>query len=649
MLDKQDLLAYSTEFSLAPVHAHEVESVGRILGPKGNLLAAKTLRAILSGPRVLRLTTQREFACRDLGDPDRAGDEQGVRIPGVAADRPFLPRNQGPGVKTWGQGLPGLGGAGTGVQLYPEPYAAPAGALPALSPADYDGSLMQATVETTAGDTYTADAAPNTMTMLARYTTHLDLDVSAAAPTRPPGDDRWRNRADTKQAPLANGLFDAALPNTLHPDGAYSEWERAPAYLDEDNLNGLHGLISFWAKSNYHMGEYLGPEYGPGNPYPPGSYNHWPLDRSRQYLKWSNYDAGPFGGQPSHASVDQFFALVHTENIGADNSRFICQFETGHQGSDSMLEHRFQTGDRPWGQRRVSLTHQWQLITFAWDLHAPGSSYHQVGELLTNGGLEAEDRAPDDDYPYSGGNDPSLALSFTADDRFGKHLIMLGRRGFLGEADIIFTFPEIDFSVGLGADATFDEFAAYDFGGFVPEGRSAESLNAPADLALTRFREGRYYKESDYTDLVDSNSANKKAGRWFSPRIDLGASRILSLSWTQVVPRGLKAPLDADGRAGIDGDPGPDGRVSLELSDLVGNGYAPDARGVLIDARFTDDVLSRINRPVSSPFRLHAVFQPNLADKDNTPILDPLALDDITILYEPVGGRTILRWEEGGR
>jgi hypothetical protein len=53
-----------------------------------------------------------------------------------------------------------------------------------------------------------------------------------------------------------------------------------------------------------------------------------------------------------------------------------------------------------------------------------------------------------------------------------------------------------------------------------------------------------------------------------------------------------------------------------------------------------------VDRTPAGPFRLHAIFRPNLEDKDNTPILDPLALDDVTILYDPPGGTRILTWME---
>jgi hypothetical protein len=65
-----------------------------------------------------------------------------------------------------------------------------------------------------------------------------------------------------------------------------------------------------------------------------------------------------------------------------------------------------------------------------------------------------------------------------------------------------------------------------------------------------------------------------------------------------------------------------------------------------MDTTFMNPAASRVNRTPAGPFRLHAVFLPNLADPGNTPILDPLALDDVTLRYEPAGGQAILSWEE---
>ena len=116
-VDKGDLLAYSTEFSLLSVQPLTLESVGRLMGNGGGLLAARNLRVTLSGPSVVRLGTQREFVCGNLGSLDLPGDETGVRLPGAAA---FLSLNEGAG-KAWGHRLANLAGKGAALQSYPEP------------------------------------------------------------------------------------------------------------------------------------------------------------------------------------------------------------------------------------------------------------------------------------------------------------------------------------------------------------------------------------------------------------------------------------------------------------------------------------------------------------------------------------------------
>ena len=77
----------------------------------------------------------------------------------------------------------------------------------------------------------------------------------------------------------------------------------------------------------------------------------------------------------------------------------------------------------------------------------------------------------------------------------------------------------------------------------------------------------------------------------------------------------------------------------MELSNLAGDAYATDL------LRFTDSRYSPVYR-TPGPFRIHAIFRPNLADM-NTPILDPLTLDDVTLLYDPPGGPRITGWGEG--
>ena len=91
----------------------------------------------------------------------------------------------------------------------------------------------------------------------------------------------------------------------------------------------------------------------------------------------------------------------------------------------------------------------------------------------------------------------------------------------------------------------------------------------------------------------------------------------------------------------------PAGRIVLELADASGSDYLRDVQGAPIDQAFEHPSFSPVARVVDAPFRMHAVFKPNLADPDNTPILDPLALDDVTVLSEPLAGRGILAWAEG--
>ncbi len=618
-VDKSDLLAYSTEFSLLPqAEARELTCVGRILGREGCVLASRVLGVSLAPASLLTLTTQKEFVCGELGDPDMAGDEQSLRQPGQV---PFISLSQGPG-RTWGHALgqPGLDDMmGASLQTHPEPCVDTGSGLSTRA-ANYDGSVQLATVETPADYTYTVTSCvPNDMKLLARYTAGLDLDVSDAAPARPPGDPKWMNQPDLRQvtyngggAPdpsqLSYGLLHPTRPNTLYPDGAYSEKDRAPSYLDRDNANGLRGLLSFWIKSNH---------------VPPMSSSY----RGHPFLKWTNFSVG----SATWDSSDQFFFLGDYGAIvtgGVDP--IACQFEITHSSGDDLMEHFF--------RRDLGLApHQWSLLTMYYDFQSLEED--DSGELRINAGLADGDKGSQDSY--ASGNAPIWATDITLPDKFGDHRLVLGE----GRPGIE---HNMTIHTGSGADATFDELAIYDFGGAGPGGipaASDESKGSPGILAANRFKDGRYYKESIYAGLAASAGTNT-AGEYFSPPIRLGGRcRIKALAWTQVVPRGLKAPFPG-GQVGVDGDPGPDdGRILLELADASGGDYLNDASGKPINATFRDPASSPVGRTVDAPFRLHAVFQPNLADPDNTPILDPLALDDITVVYEPVGGRRIVSWE----
>jgi hypothetical protein len=628
-VDKSDFLVYSTEFSLLPLHDHEIVSLGRVLDAQGRLLASRECRLVLAGPSALRLTTQKEFVCEDLGDLSIGGDEQDFRQPGQAAS-PFISQSQGTG-KTWGHALgqPALGTSGASLQTFPEPCveAGPAGTGLSTRAADYDGSVQLATVETPDKAFYLVASATQDMKLLARYTAGLDLDVSDAAPARAPGDQTWLNQPDLQQVTyngggspnlteLGNGLLDAARPNTLYPDGVYSEKDRAPSYLDRDNADGFHGVISFWIKSNHA---------------PPGSTSL--RMRGHPFFKWTNFSVG----LSANDSLDQFFYLGDYAGTAAgaegEGDPIFCQFEVGHDTNDTAMEHRFQ-------RDRELTPHQWSLVTMYYDFRSPSAKH--CGELRVNAGIAGVDQGSDDSYPGPLTNAPLSAVDITLDDVFGTHRLVLGTGRPLIESAV----PS---NTGSGADATFDELAFYDFGGAGPGGIPAAlpaTLDSPGVLAAERFKEGRYHKESAYTGLIDSSGTNK-AGEYFSPPIRVGPCHIKALAWTQVVPRGLRAPLPSGGQPGVDGDPGEDARILLELVDATGGAYLDDDDGTPINSGFGDPASSCVGRTVNAPFRLHAVFQPNLDDKDNTPILDPLALDDVTVVYEPAGGRRILTWEQG--
>ena len=56
-----------------------------------------------------------------------------------------------------------------------------------------------------------------------------------------------------------------------------------------------------------------------------------------------------------------------------------------------------------------------------------------------------------------------------------------------------------------------------------------------------------------------------------------------------------------------------------------------------------------MDRRVRGALRLHAVFQPNLdpVAKPNRAILDPLVLDDVTLIYRDLASSAFAGWREG--
>ena len=598
-IDKSDLLAYSTEFSLYEPHGYGISSAGRILSAGGRLLASRTLQAEVSGPMALRLTTQKEFVCNNLGSLEVAGDESDLRQPGwkVAGAPEYITQSNGLS-RTWGHRLNTSGGypggwmngnsQGLSLQTYPEPCVQ-AGIPFRLStaPASYDGNLQLATVETANDDMYTVTATTtHDMKCLARFNDDLSLDVHDCTTAT-----SAQNQADICQAPsLTNSLLDAAFPNTLYPDGCYAERNRAPGYLDRDNCNGFHGVLSFWVKPNYDI---LAATWS----------------RGRQYFRWTNYGV---------SNQTQFFFLGNTDYGNPKNS-FVAQFETWHTDDDPCQEHAFQIGNRPIEPRR------WYLMTLFWDFQEPGLNADNVGELVVDGGVLPENLASYN--TYSSWNNASVAEDITVDAQedasggpFKPHKFFLGKRGACGGNSFDSWLNGV---AGTGADATFDELALYDFG------QVPTSAN---QLAASRYPEGRYTKGWQYSSL-SSPPAPDQAGSWFSAPIPLPNGSVLrDVRWTWYRPPSL-----------------PQDYPEIELTATAGASYlwAESLSRSTMGSGWTVDRQSwKVNEALPGPFRAHVVFRRPAALSLSTPILDSPVLDDLTFLYEPPGGPRITSWEE---
>jgi hypothetical protein len=633
-IDKMDLLAYSTEFSLLPVHGHGIESVGRVLAPDGRLLAGRTLAATVSGPSVLRLTTQREFVCEDLGDPDRPGDETGLRLPGAPG---FITESTGMD-KTWGHRLDAMGlypgswldgdSQGLSLQSYPEPCVDTGGGL-ALNPADYDGHLQLATVETAVDDFYGVTTPTRDMKMLGRFDDGLDLDVFDG----PHG----QNLTDTLQvttSELGNGLFDPAKPNTLFPDGCYSEKDRTPAYPDAGNAHGLHGVMSFWVKRGYDWKQ-------PAVPLPfPG------CGRGRTLVTWDNLtdQTGAF-----QANTSQLFRVTHLLLGGYGSSLLYFFFESGHDPGDVGNEHQFIITSSPlwFGNAPVR---RWSLKTLYWDFRSPSAFPHDCGEFVVNAGTPPGPlnfRCSNDTY-FTPTTDPALASDITLPDWFGPHRIALGDRPFQGQYwnGPLNLMPAY---VGTGADTTFDEFAIYDFGGAGPLGVPAAApdvLGSPVTLAGERYKDGRYAKGWKHNPTrVSANpvAISNEAPCYFSPPLALPPGSVLrTVAWTWYKPQDL-----------------PNDYAEVALVQTGGNAYLWGP----LSSRSTSDPAWTVARQVwhpervpGEPFRVQILFRRRIplggvnpddeSQVPNIPVLDSPVFDDLTFLYQAADEPRILHWHE---
>ncbi len=584
MVDKSDLLQYSTEFSLQPLGALRVSSTGRVLDATGGLLARQEMEAELGGPSVLRLTTQAEFVAGDLGDPAVAGDERAFRAPSAPL---YLGRGNGL-LRTWGKGfLPDPAEKGLALQSYPEPYVAPG---PAIRPADFDGSLQLATVETETDASF--GQAGGRMTCLARFDDAFDLD-------RPATPALARCRPDallaTGPALLSRSVLDRDLPGTLYPDGAYSERDREPAYLSLLNMPPRHGLLSFWVKPNY--------DFSRSRPL------HPPREQTRRGHLLFLANRCRISGMASNQPDTQAFVLCQgaTEGLGEVLGAFFeinCQMNGFPEDEDR--EHEYALAD-PFPPR------QWRLVSFAWDFETEGpGSADTAGELVLDGTRAASGDLYRSSIQNVGAHAQNLtgagAENFAYSGAGGAHRFVLGGR--MHEVELQAPWD----ICGSGADSTFDEFAIWDFG------RDASNAIARG-LAAARHADGRYYAGTAYTRYGEVPPADR-APEWTSAPILLPpGSRLEAVSWTLSPAMGYWLELEllsADGSGYLGGD---------ETSSRSGNVGAGQTWA-----------LSR----VPGAFRAHAVFRRDAAPAS---LLDTPRLDDLSFVYTPAGGRPVLAWD----
>lgn len=630
-VDKTDILqdAYTTEFSLIPLHAHEIASVGRVTDAQGQVLASRELSLELAGASALRLTTQKELACRELGVLEVAGDETGPRLPGQPA---YLGRSLGPG-RTWGSRLAGLGGRGAGLQTYPEPCVDPGSGL-VISPADYDGNLQLATVETGDDETYGQGGA-SAVRMLGTFTRDFDLDVAASYPGNLLGRQHqpdvlqvtYNGGGSPNLPELSHGLFHPTRPNTLHPDGVYSELGRTPSYFDKGSAHPFHGVMSFWVKPHYVIQNQLTTGQR----------------RMRQWISASNCP------EPASAqgidSVNQVFTLVHGASQYVGGMPGIhCFLEIGRigggaQADDPGSEHGYNTLEYP--DLNPDPAHRWLLTTLYWNFEAPQSP--ACVELIQDDGVCVVDPVVKvgsaNSYYDGAGQDPALAADLTADALGEPHRIWLGAKRYPYEAALANELCPL----GNGADATLDEFVLYDFGAGPP----VESV-ATYNLAINRFREGRYYKGAVYTNLIDAQtlSQNDRAGTFLSPPIRLpGGTRLKGVHWTWYHPKPWTYPTDPIQQVAL-----PDDYAEIELTNASGAQYlwaeeaSRSTRGPGWSPQRQDWPVGRVLPDAGC--RLHVVFRRHTPLSPDLPILDSPVLDDITLLYEPATGPAVLAWRE---
>ncbi len=624
LIDKSDLLAHSTEFTLLPLGRRRIESLGRVLDSRGRLLAARRLQILLPAPSVLRLSTQREFVCEDLGSPAFAGDEAGVRLPGAPG---FVSMSQGTlDARTWGHRIdmrtvyPGtwLDGEdsvnpcmGMALQSYPEPCWDPAphaGGPPlAMSPADWDGNLQLATLETSRDAFYTVTATTQDMKLLARFDDGPDLDEHDGASSTA-GCVLDSLMVGPSEIP-SRRLLDAERPCTLYPDGCYSEKGRAPAFQDLGNADDYHGLLSFWFKTNFL---YPGPPRG--------------NCRSHPFVHRTWYKPAAESGD----DITWYLAFYTGHTLGTSYVPMAAfHFEIGRDTTETNIEHGFAVR----GLSRY-LPHRWRLMTLYWD--SQSATKADTCDLRVDGGAIAKYEF----YPNGSRNIATSAFPLTPDGGTGPHLTALGRQNVAWDG---WTLGYL----GSGADATFDEFAIYDFGGAGTGGVDPNPPGAlPKTYAAQRHQMGRYYKGSVYRAPDNPVAPAEEAGSYVSPPLRLPpGSRFRSVFWTW-----YRAQVPSDTAPFAMTFPLPTDYAEIEIVDPSGTSYPSGWTAALARSSqapgWTRDLQQWV-LPAAAPdaFRLRVSFLRATPLPANTPILDSPVLDDLTVLYLPPGP-AVAEWEE---
>ncbi len=525
---------------------------------------------------------------------------------------------------------------GASLQSYPEP-AVDSGGAPAVDPADCDGNLQLATVELDeASPFYSARAGGKRLMMFAGFDDGYVLDEASGS------DQVDADAGMASGSELSNGLWHGAKPVTFYPDGIYSEAGRAPAYASPGNADGFHGVISTWVKPGYRrcrVAERSGIFIGSGT-------------RGRRFFQWTNYRGGTEGNaynpNQAFASADALALDIGYQEETADDFTYRAFFEAGHRAT-SGDEHRDEHLYRRSGATTSPHDHLWRLLTVFYDFRAFRPA--DCGILVIDDRLPSRGETyRSNDLRVMNGLVPRNFSDITERDDLGDHRMALGMR-----------YPrewQTRFCVGSGADATFDEFGIWDFGG-APEEPVEPSLAFTDALfddvrvfASDRFQEGRYYRGSEVAPLPGRGRPQPgEAPSYFTGRIGLPAGSVIrEVHWTWRLPdpADYPTPMEASALAGdypevdlVKGN-GNDylwsPRESDEVSRSSAGGAWPDPRGVQFWS---------VNREAPrGPFRIRVVFRRNTPLGPGVPILESPVLDDLTILYARQGGGWWRAWSE---